>query len=264
MIALRRVGGGEVDIDPNRGRGRQAGIVAGKAKIFRGRLCSRGVVRRTEGETGWLSITPTQKATARFLRAPVVSKTMVLCPEIYLFFCEGSVQAATAAPLCDGSSSTSMVVTNGTPNVLPTPPSSGTIMPPIFNKKVLPRPPPTGPSALRNVSPPKKSLDPPDVISDKNSLPVVLDERVPGLRFVSAKLPLIDRPSTSTTVQVPPQPVSTPPCQPPPPPRYPLPGAPERLSIKIPTCVVEPIPADKRKIWEERIKYVFFYPIFET
>jgi len=268
MIAhLRRVGGGGVGIDPNRGRGRgrQAGIVVGKAGIFRGRLCSRGGTR-------WLSITTlARKATAWVLRVPVVSKMSSLscllrCPETVFYCEEGSVQAATTAPLRDGSSSTSMVITNGTANVLPTPPSSSTIMPPTFNKKIPERPPPTGPSALRNVSPPKRALDPPAVISDKNSPPVVLDERVPGLRYVSTKLSSIDRPSTSTAVQAPPpQPISAPPPQPPPPvPRFPLPGVPEGLSIKIPTRVEDPSPADKRKIWEERIKYVFFYPLFKT
>jgi hypothetical protein len=158
-----------------------------------------------------------------------------------------------------------MAITSATSNALPTPPSSGTIMPPIFNKKIPERPPPTGPSALRNMSPPKKTLDPPAVAPDKNSPPVVLDEQVPGLRRVSIKLPSVDRPSTSTMVQVPPpQPVSSPPSQPPPPPRYPLPVAPEGLSTNIPTRVVEPSPADKRKIWEERIKYVFFHILCET
>jgi hypothetical protein len=57
---------------------------------------------------------------------------------------------------------------------------------------------------------------------------------------------------------------SQPPPPPPPetptpiPPPYPLPKVPEGLTLKIPPPVIEATPAEKRKMWEERIRYARF------
>lgn len=136
--------------------------------------------------------------------------------------------------------------------------------------------PPNAPSAIRTAleTLPKKASDPPASVSTTSpslGQQVRSDEQVPALRVDTVRSPSMDLSSGLASVQFnPAPPTAPPPSQPPPPPAssiqppYPLPEIPDGLTLKISPPVAEPSPAERRKIWEERIKYVFFFPSSST